>query len=81
MPHLLESGQVQLTADEALTYRAAATRLHEACETTLDLGHPISPDDWILILAADAALEGRVGVLDELIATLQAAIERRKQPV
>jgi hypothetical protein len=80
MPHVLESGQVQLTADEALTYRAAATRLHEACDTTLDLGHPISPDDWILILAADAALED-VGVLDELIATLQAAIERRKQPV
>ncbi len=79
MARVLESGKLQLTAEEALTYRAAAQRLHEACEITLDLDQPIVSDDWILILAAHAALQGDVAVLDEVIATLQTAVQGRKQ--
>jgi len=81
MARALESGKLQLTAEEAVTYRAAADRLHEACEITLDLGHPVASDHWILILAAHAALEGDVAVLDDVIATLQTAIQGRKQAV
>ena len=78
---VLESGKLQLTAEEAVTYRAAAERLHEACEITLDLGQPIASDDWILILAAHAALQGDVAVVDDVIATLRTAIQGRKQTV
>ena len=81
MARALESGKLQLTAEEAVTYRAAADRLHEACEITLDLGHPIASDDWILILAAHAALQGDVAVVDDVIATLRTAIQGRKQTV
>jgi hypothetical protein len=79
MARVLESGNLQLTAEEAVTYRAAAERVHEACEITLDLGQPIVSDDWILILAAHAALQGDIAVLDDVIATLQRAIQGRKQ--
>jgi hypothetical protein len=81
MALVLESGRLQLTAEEAVTYRAAAKRLHEACEITVDLGNPIASDDWILVLAAHAALQGDVAVLDDVIATLQTAIQARKQAV
>lgn len=73
--------QVQLTAEEAVTYAAAADRLHEPCEITLDLGQPVASDEWILILAAHAALQGDVAVLDDVIATLQTGIRGRKQEV
>jgi len=78
---VLESGKLQLTAEEAVTYRPAAERLHEACDITLDLGQPIASDDWILILAAHAALQGDVAVVDDVIATLRTAIQGRKQTV
>ena len=81
MARVLESGKLKLSAEEAVTYRAAAERLHEACEITLDLGHPITSDDWILVLAAHAALQGDVAVLDDVIATLRRAIQGRKQAV
>jgi hypothetical protein len=81
MARILESGKLQLTAEEAVSYRAAAERLREACEITLDLGQPIASDDWILVLAAHSALQGDVAVLDEVIAALQTAIQCRKQAV
>ena len=81
MARVLESGKLQLTAEEAVTYRAAAERLHRACEITLDLGNPITSDDWILVLTAHAALQGDVALLDDVIATLQTAIQARKQAV
>ena len=77
MARVLESGKLQLTAEEAATYRAATERLLEACEITLDLGNPIASDDWILVLAAHAALQGNVAVLDDVIARLQTAIQGR----
>jgi hypothetical protein len=32
VPSILESGKPQLSVEEVSTYRAAADRLHEACE-------------------------------------------------
>ena len=81
MALVLESGKLQLTAEEAVSYRAAADRLHEACEIMLDLGNPIASDDWILVLAAHAALQGNVAVLDDVIAMVRTAIQGRKQAV
>jgi hypothetical protein len=49
VPSILESGRLQLSTDEVSTYRAAADRLHEACETALDLTQPITIEDWVAI--------------------------------
>jgi hypothetical protein len=79
MPHFLESGKFQLTNDETATYRAAATRLHEACEMGLDLAQPIGIDDWILIQLAHAALADNLGPLDEVIAAVESALRARQR--
>lgn len=65
MPGFLESGKLQLTADEAGAYRSAARRLQEACEVALDLSQPISIEDWTLLHVAQAGLAGDLEPLDE----------------
>jgi len=80
MPEVLESGKFRLTAEEAVSYQAAAARVREACEIVVDLRSPITADDWTLVLAAHVALEGRLAHLDQVIAVLQTASDRRKRP-
>ena len=77
MPHLLESGKLQLSREEASTYRAAADRAHDACEMTLDLTQPITVEDWIFLEIAHAALAGDLGLLDCVVAKVEAEIESR----
>lgn len=79
MPNFLESGKLQLSREEASAYRAAATRLHETCEMALDLTQPITVEEWILLEVAHAALAGDIGLLDCVVAKVEAEIESRKQ--
>jgi hypothetical protein len=65
MHHPLEYGKLQLSCEEAATYRAAAERLHETCEMALDLAQPISVEEWIVLEVAHAALAGELGLLDD----------------
>lgn len=77
MPHLLESGKLQLSREEASAYRAAADRLHEICEMALDLRQPITVEDWIFLEIAHAALAGDLDLLDCVVAKVEAEIESR----
>ncbi len=79
MPYLLESGKLQLSREEASAYRAAADRLHETCEMALDMRQPITVEDWILLEIAHAALAGDLGLLDCVVAKVEAEIESRTQ--
>jgi len=80
MPYFLESGKLRLTPEEATTYRAAADRLHEACEMGLDLTQPIGVDDWLVLQVAQAALAGSLEPLDHMIAVVEDAIRSRREP-
>ena len=60
----MESRKLQLSGEEASTYRAAADRLHETCGMALDLTQPITVEDWIFLETAHAALTGDLGLLD-----------------
>jgi hypothetical protein len=73
----LQSGKLRLTPDEAIAYRTAAERLHDACDTGLDLAQPVSVEDWILLQLAQAALAGSVEALDQVIAAVESAIRSR----
>ena len=77
VPHLLESGKLQLSSEEASAYRAAADRLHETCETALDVTQPITVEDWIFLEIAYAALAGDFGLMDRVVAKIEAEIESR----
>jgi hypothetical protein len=77
MPHLLESGKLQLSREEASAYRAAADRLHEACEMALDLEHPITVEDWMFLEITRAAHAGDFAALDAVIAKVAAELESR----
>lgn len=77
MPDLLESGKLQLSREEASTYRAAAHRVHETCEMALDLTQPITVEDWIFLEISHAALAGDLGLLDCVVAKVEAEIESR----
>jgi hypothetical protein len=77
MPSVLESGNLHLCSQEASTYRAAAQRLHEACEMGLDLTQPISIENWIFLEIAHAALAGDLSLLDCVVAKIEAEMESR----
>jgi len=77
MPTVLECGKLRLSSEEAAVSRAAADRLHEACEMALDLAQPITIEDWILLETARAALAGELGVLDAVVAKIEAEIGSR----
>ena len=77
MPDLLESGKLQLSREEASAYRAAADRLHDACEMALDLEHPITVEDWMFLEITRAARAGDLGALDAVIAKVAAELESR----
>jgi hypothetical protein len=77
MPSVLESGKLQLSTREASTYCVAARRLHEACATALDLTQPITVESWILLQTAHAALCGDLGLLDRIVAKVEAEIASR----
>jgi len=79
MPDLLESGRLQLSREEASSYRAAGDRLHETCGMVLDLTQPITVEDWIFLEIAHAALAGDLGLLDCVVAKVEAEIESRMQ--
>jgi len=79
MASILESGTVQLSPEEAIRYRAAADRLRESCETTLDLKVPITIEEWLFLRLADAALRGDFRDLDSTIARVQRELLRRKK--
>ena len=79
MPCFLESGRVQLSADEVDIYRVAAARLRDVCETMLDLHQPMTSDEWIVLQVADAALQGHIAVLDEVIAAVETSIQSRRR--
>jgi hypothetical protein len=76
---ILESGKLRLSPEEVSSYRAAADRLHEACEMALDLTQVITVEDWIFLEVANAALTGDLGLLDGAIAEVEAAIQLRTQ--
>lgn len=77
MPSVLESGKLQLSAREASTHRVAARRLHEACATAVDLTQPITVESWILLQAARAAFRGDLGLLDKIVAKVEAEMKSR----
>jgi hypothetical protein len=77
MPHLLESGKLQLSPGEADSYRTAAQRLHETCEMAVDLALPISTTDLILLSVAKAGLEGDTSMIDLVIAKVEDAIKQK----
>jgi len=79
MPSALESGKLQLSAEEIRRYRAAAERLTLACDAIVDLRKPITLDEWVLLVIADAALRGDLTPLDRVIATIEDEIESRRQ--
>jgi hypothetical protein len=79
MPSILESGKLQLSNEEVSIYRAAADRLHEACEMALDLTQPITIEDWLCLEVSGAALGGDLAPLDGAIATIEARIQSRNQ--
>jgi hypothetical protein len=77
MPSFLESGKLRLSSEEASSYCAAAERLNEACEMALELTRPITVEDWILLEVARAPLAGNLGLLDCVVAKVEAEIESR----
>lgn len=77
MHHLLESGRLRLSPQEASSYRAAADRLHVTCDIALDLTQPITVEDWVFLEIAHAALAGDLGLLDCVVAKVEAEIESR----
>jgi hypothetical protein len=78
MPDVRESGNRQLSREEASAYRAAADRLHETCAMVLDLTQPITVEDWILLEIAHGALAGDLDLLDCVVAKVEAELELRK---
>ncbi len=81
MPHLLESGNLRLSPEEASIYRSAADRLHETCEMVLDLRQPVTADEWMFLEVTHAAFEGNLELLDGVIAKVEAEIQSRKRLV
>ena len=79
MPHVLESGRLELSLGEAAGYHAAAERLHKTCETALDLAQPITAEEWIFLELAQAALEGNLELLERVITKVEAEIHSREQ--
>jgi len=79
MATILESGKLQLSPKEVVSYRAAANRLHESCHRTLDLKIPITMEEWLLLRLADAALKGDLRDLDRVIARVQNEIQHRRK--
>jgi hypothetical protein len=74
---LLESGKLQLPREEAGSHRAAAEYLHEKCEVAFDPSQPMTVEEWIVLELAHAALGGEHGLLDHVIARVEAEIETR----
>jgi len=80
VPSILESGKLRLSPEEMSSYRAAADRLHEACEMALDLTQPITIEDWLCLEVSGAALSGNLEPLDGAIAIVEARIQSMRQP-
>jgi hypothetical protein len=53
MASFLESGKLQLSPEEAITYRAAAARLRESSQVAIDLKVPLTIEEWMLLLLSD----------------------------
>ena len=80
MPSLLESGMLQLSSQEAETYRPAADHLHESCRILVDLATPLTVEQWLLLCLASAALSGDLEPLCDVIAKVEAELALRKLP-
>jgi hypothetical protein len=79
MASIFESGKLRLSPEEVGSYRAAADRLHESCQMTLDLRTPITIEEWLFLRLADAALRGDFSIMDAIIAQVQNEIRHRKE--
>jgi hypothetical protein len=79
MPSVVESGRLQLSREEAGCYRAAAERLHDACEMVLDLAQPITTEEWIALEVTNAAIRGDLNVLQAVIASVEIEVESRRR--
>ena len=70
---------IELPASEArhLVKSAAADRVHETCAMALDLARPITIEEWLVLEVVHAALGGELGLLDGVIAKVEAEIASR----
>jgi predicted sugar kinase len=79
MATILESGKLQLSPEEVISYRRAADHLHDSCQMPLDLSSPITLEEWLLLSLTDAALEGDLSNLDRMLERIQDEIRLRNQ--
>ena len=79
MATILESGKLQLSPEEVISYREAADHLHDSCQMPLDLSSPITLEEWLLLWLADAALGGDLSNLDRMLEHIQEEIRARNQ--
>jgi hypothetical protein len=79
MATILESGKLQLSPEEVISYREAADHLHDSCQMPLDLSSPITLEEWLLLWLADAALGGDLSNLDRMLERIQDEIRLRNQ--
>lgn len=79
MASILESGNVRLSPEELISYRAAADRLHESCQMAIDLKMPITVEEWLLLRLADGALKGNLRDIDSVIGRIEREIQLRRR--
>ena len=79
MATILESGRLQLSPEEVMSYREAADQLHDSCQLPLDLSSPITLEEWLLLCLTDAPLGEDLGNLDRMLERIQDEIRVRNQ--
>jgi hypothetical protein len=79
MATILESGKLQLSPEEVISYREAADHLHDSCQMPLDLRSPITLEEWLLLRLTEAALGGDLSNLDRMLEHIQEEIRARNQ--
>jgi len=79
MATILESGKVQLSPEEVISYRGAADHLHDSCQMPLDLSSPVTLEEWLLLHLTEAALRGGLSNLDRMLDHIQDEIRLRNQ--
>jgi hypothetical protein len=80
MPIELESGNLQLTEEEITLYKPAAELVARSIREYIDLRQPMTRSQFTVLYFAYAVVTSDEELMLDIVAVVEAEIEKRKRP-